>query len=132
MKELNLQISRNEEAGDWSVVINGLRYEHISSQILEDLVECAVIVAENSLMGPTLVGSGNAPSPAAPKEIVQEQAESRIHGLVQSNDDLATALERLWDSYNQLLAGKPVKNVDEVWAQGKAALRNAARAKNVS
>jgi hypothetical protein len=51
---------------------------------------------------------------------------------VQSNDDLATALERLWDSYNQLLAGKPVKNVDEVWAQGKAALRNAARAKNVS
>ena len=127
MKELNLQIWRNEEAGDWSVVINGLCYEHISSQILEDLVECAVIVAENSLMGPTLVGSGNAPSPA-----VQEQTEGRIQGLVQSNDDLATALERLWESYNQLLAGKPVKNVDEVWAQGKAALRNAARAKNVS
>jgi hypothetical protein len=76
---------------------------------------------------PTLVGSGNAPSPA-----VQEQTEGRIQGLVQSNDDLATALERLWESYNQLLAGKPVKNVDEVWAQGKAALRNAARAKNVS
>jgi hypothetical protein len=127
MKELNLQIWRNEEVGDWSVVINGLCYEHISSQILEDLVECAVIVAENSLMGPTLVGSGNAPSPA-----VQEQTEGRIQGLVQSNDDLATALERLWESYNQLLAGKPVKNVDEVWAQGKAALRNAARAKNVS
>jgi hypothetical protein len=130
MKELHLQISRNEEAGDWSVVINGLRYEHISSQILEDLVECAVIVAENSLIGPTLVGSGT--SPAAPQEIVPEDTEGRIRGLVQSNDDLATALERLWESYNQLLAGKPVKNVDELRAQGKAALTKAARAKNVS
>jgi hypothetical protein len=128
MKELHLQIWRNEEAGDWSVVINGLRYEHISSQILEDLVECAVIVAENSLIGPTLVSSGDAPSAAGP----QEQTEGRIQGLVQSNDDLATALERLWESYNQLLAGKPVKNVDELWAQGKAALTKAARAKNVS
>jgi hypothetical protein len=132
MKELNIQIWRNEEAGDWSVVINGLRYEHISSQILEDLVECAVIVAENSLMEPTLVGSGNAPSPAVPQEIVPDQNEGRIQGLVQSNDDLATALERLWESYNQLLVGKPVKNVDEVWAQGKAALMSAARARNVS
>ena len=132
MQELNVKIRRNEEAGDWSVVINGLGYEHISSQILEDLVECAVIVAENSLTKPTLVSSGNLPSPAVPEEIVQEQTEGRIQGLVQSNDDLATALERLWESYNQLLAGKPVKNVDEVWAQGKAALRNAASAKNVS
>jgi len=132
MQELNVKIRRNEEAGDWSVVINGLGYEHISSQILEDLVECAVIVAENSLTKPTLVSSGNLPSPAVPEEIVQEQTEGRIQGLVQSNDDLATALERLWESYNQLLAGKPVQNVDEVWAQGKAALRNAASAKNVS
>lgn len=128
MKELNLQIWRNEEAGDWSVVINGLRYEHISSQILEDLVECAVIVAENSLIGPTLVGSGE--SPAKAPEIIQEQTEGWIRGLVQSNDDLATALERLWESYNQLLAGKPVQNVDELWAQGKAALTKAAKAKN--
>ncbi len=130
MKELHLQIWRNEEAGDWSVVINGLGYEHISSQILEDLVECAVIVAENSLTGPTLVGSGE--SLADAPEIIQEQTEGRIRGLVQSNDDLATALERLWESYNQLLAGKPVKNVDELWAQGKEALTKAARAKNVS
>jgi hypothetical protein len=126
MKELHLQIWRNEEAGDWSVVINGLRYEHISSQILEDLVECAVIVAENSLIGPTLVGSDT--SPAGP----QEHTEGRIQGLVQSNDDLATALEGLWESYNQLLAGKPVKNVDELWAQGKEAMTKAASAKNVS
>jgi hypothetical protein len=128
MKELHLQIWRNDEAGDWSVLINGLRYEHISSQILEDLVECAVIVAENSLIGPTLVGPADVPSVAGP----QEQTEGRIRGLVQSNDDLATALERLWESYHQLLAGKPVKNVDELWAQGKAALIQAAKAKNAS
>ena len=127
MKELHLQVSRNEEAGDWSVVINGLRYEHISSEILEDLVTCAVIVVENSLIGPTLVGSGTAAA-----DIAQEQTEGRIQGLVQSNDDLATALERLWESYNQLLAGKPVKNVDELWAQGKAALTKAANARDVS
>jgi hypothetical protein len=123
MQELHVQISRNAEAEDWSVVINGLRYEHISSQILEDLVECAVIVAENSLSGPALV---------APEPVLQDQTEGRIRSLVQSNDDLATALERLWESYRQLLAGKPVQNVDELWAQGKAALSQAARAKNVS
>jgi hypothetical protein len=132
MRELNLQISRDEEAGDWSIVINGLRYEHVSSHILEDLVECAVLVAENSLLGPTLVGSGDAPPPAVAQEVHQGPIEDRIQGLVQSNDDLATALERLWESYSQLQAGKPVKNVDEIWAQGKAALRNAARAKNIS
>jgi hypothetical protein len=131
MKELHLQISRNEEAGDWSVVINGLCYEHISTQILEDLVECAVIVAENSLIGPTIVGSRNVQSPVPAQEMIQEHTEGRIRGLVQSNDDLATALERLWESYNQLLAGKPVKNVDELWEQGKAALSKAAKAKNV-
>jgi hypothetical protein len=130
VKELHLQISRNEEASDWSVVINGLRYEHISTELLEGLVECAVIVVENSLIGPTLVGSET--SPTAPQEIVQEQIEGRIQGLVQSNDDLATALERLWESYHQLLAGKPVKNVDELWAQGKEALTKAAKAKSVS
>jgi hypothetical protein len=132
MRELNLQISRDEEAGDWSIVINGLCYEHVSSHILEDLVECAVLVAENSLLGPTLVGSGDEPPPAVPQEVHQGPTEDRIQGLVQSNDDLATALERLWESYSQLQAGKPVKNVDEIWAQGKAALRKAARAKNIS
>jgi hypothetical protein len=125
MKELHLQIWRNQEAADWSIVINGLRYEHISSQILEDLVECSVIVAENALVGPTLV-SRSEPAPAEQGQ----QTENRIRSLVQSNDDLATALERLWDSYHQLLAGKPVKNVDELWAQGKAALDQAAKAKN--
>src|SRR5271170_3241077 len=128
MKELNLQIWRNEEPGDWSIAINGVCHEHVTTQTLEDLVEHAVIVTEKSLVGPTLVSSGNVPPPAVPQGVI----EARNQELAQSNDDLATALERLRDSYSQLLAGKPVKNVDEVWAQGEAALRKAAKAKNVS
>jgi hypothetical protein len=34
---------------DWSIEINGLRHEHVTSEIIETLVECAVIVAEKSL-----------------------------------------------------------------------------------
>jgi hypothetical protein len=131
MKELNLQIWRNEEPGDWSIAINGVRHEHVPTQTLEDLVEHAVIVAEKSLVGPTLVSSGNVPPPALPQGVIQRQ-EARIQELAQSNDDLATALERLRESYSQLLAGKPVRNVDEVWEQGDAALRKAAKAKDVS
>jgi hypothetical protein len=131
MKELNLQIWRNEEPGDWSIAINGVRHEHVTTQTLEDLVEHAVIVTEKSLVGPTLVSSGNVPPPAVPQGVIQRQ-EARIQELAQSNDDLATALERLRESYSQLLAGKPVRNVDEVWEQGDAALRKAAKAKDVS
>jgi hypothetical protein len=132
MKELNLQIWRNEEPGDWSIAINGVRHEHITSQTLEDLVEHAVIVTEKSVIGPTLVASGNVPPPTVPQGITPGQMEARILQLVQSNDELATALERLRESYSQILSGKPVKNVDEVWAQGDAALKKAAKAKNVS
>jgi hypothetical protein len=131
MKELNLQIWRNEEPGDWSIAINGVCHEHVTTQTLEDLVEHAVIVTEKSLVGPTLVSSGNVPPPAVPQGVIQRQ-EARIQELAQSNDDLATALERLRESYSQLLAGKPVRNVDEVWEQGDAALRKAAKAKDVS
>jgi hypothetical protein len=34
---------------DWSVEINGLRHDHVSSKTLEDLVECALIVAQKLL-----------------------------------------------------------------------------------
>ena len=49
MKELKIDLSHNYEAQDWSVEINGLRHEHITSEIMEDLVECALIVAERTL-----------------------------------------------------------------------------------
>ena len=52
MKELKIDLSHDYKALDWSVEINGLRYEHITSEIVEALVECALIVAETSLTKP--------------------------------------------------------------------------------
>ena len=48
MQEINIRIWLNE-AQDWSIEINGLRHEHVSTHVMEDLVEAAMIVAENSL-----------------------------------------------------------------------------------
>jgi hypothetical protein len=39
----------NKESLDWSVKINGLRHEHVTSEVVEALVECAVIAAQMSL-----------------------------------------------------------------------------------
>ena len=48
MQEINIRIWLNETQ-DWSIEINGLRHEHVSTHVMEDLVEAAMIVAENSL-----------------------------------------------------------------------------------
>ena len=50
MQEIKIRFWRNAEAQDWSVEINGVRHEHVSSEILEDLVETALIVGEEQLM----------------------------------------------------------------------------------
>jgi hypothetical protein len=50
MQEIKFRLWRNDEAQDWSVEINGLRHEHVSSEILEDLVETALIVGEEQSM----------------------------------------------------------------------------------
>jgi hypothetical protein len=48
MQKLNVMLWMNQ-VEDWSVEINGLRHDHVSSEILEDLVECALIVAQKVL-----------------------------------------------------------------------------------
>ena len=48
MQELKIKLWLNEAQG-WSVEINGFLHERVSSEIMEDLVECALIVAEESL-----------------------------------------------------------------------------------
>ena len=50
MQEIRVRLWRNSEAKDWSVDIDGLLHEHISSEILEALVECALVAAEGSLL----------------------------------------------------------------------------------
>ena len=49
MKQINIDLWLNDEVQDWSIEINGLRHEHVTSEIMEDLVECALIVAERTL-----------------------------------------------------------------------------------
>jgi hypothetical protein len=45
-----IEICRNDERCDWSIEINGQRHDHVTSEVMEALVECAVIVVETSLM----------------------------------------------------------------------------------
>ena len=45
-----INILRNDESLDWSVEINGHLHEHVTIEVMEALVECAVIVTETSLM----------------------------------------------------------------------------------
>jgi Sigma-70, region 4 len=53
-REIKIRIWRNAEAQDWSLEINGLRHEHVSSEIMEGLVEAALIVGEEQLMEETI------------------------------------------------------------------------------
>lgn len=48
MQEINIKIWLNA-LEDWSIEINGLRHEHISAQVMEDLLEASMIVAEKAL-----------------------------------------------------------------------------------
>jgi hypothetical protein len=48
-EEITIGLSHNDESLDWSVQINGLRHEHVTSEVMEALVECALILAQMSL-----------------------------------------------------------------------------------
>jgi hypothetical protein len=52
MLQIKIDLWHNYEALDWSIEINGLRHEHVTSEVIETLVECALIVAERSLTRP--------------------------------------------------------------------------------
>jgi hypothetical protein len=68
---------------------------------------------------------------AVPQEGIERQIEDWLQRIVESNDELVVVVERLRDSYRALLAGKRVKDDDEILAQVEAALQNAAKAKNI-
>jgi hypothetical protein len=48
-QEIKIYLWHNDESLDWSTEINGQRHEHVTSEILEALVECALILAQISL-----------------------------------------------------------------------------------
>jgi hypothetical protein len=45
-----IQMWFNDESLDWSVEINGQCHEHVTSEVMEALVECAVLVAETCVV----------------------------------------------------------------------------------
>ena len=50
MEAVNIFVTRNHSEQDWSVKIDGTLYDHISTRTLDDLVEYAVVVAQQHLL----------------------------------------------------------------------------------
>jgi len=48
-REIRISCWHNDESDDWSISINGQHHDHITSEVMEALVECALIVAQTSL-----------------------------------------------------------------------------------
>lgn len=46
MQEINVKLWRNHQDQDWSVEINGKRYESVSIELIQELVEHAQTAAE--------------------------------------------------------------------------------------
>jgi hypothetical protein len=50
MEAISISLSRNHAEQDWSIEIDGTLYDHISTRTLDDLVEYAVVVAQQNLL----------------------------------------------------------------------------------
>jgi hypothetical protein len=68
---------------------------------------------------------------AVPKEAIEVKSEVWNRKVFESNKELSIALKRIRDSYCMLLAGKSVKNADEILAQVRVSLTKAEREKTV-
>jgi hypothetical protein len=49
MHEISIKLWRNHLEQDWSAEINGKRYEYVAIELIEELVERALLRAEESL-----------------------------------------------------------------------------------
>jgi hypothetical protein len=49
MRRITINLWHNDKTLDWSIEINGRRHEHVTSEIIETLVEIQLIAAETSL-----------------------------------------------------------------------------------
>jgi hypothetical protein len=63
----------------------------------------------------------------APKPVPGSPGENWSRQILETKDNLISALEFLRIAYNEMLAGKPVKAADEILAQLEAILRNDAK-----
>jgi len=146
MREINVKLWRDDAAKDWSIEINGLRHDHVCAQEVKNLVEAAMVVAERSLL---VEQQGGAPNRSEiiselnsastnwveitePQPAVEHQLDKWIKQVSETNDELATALNRLKHSFELLLLGQQIADPTEVLAQVKGALKSASMAKNVA
>jgi hypothetical protein len=69
MEAITISLSRNHSEQDWSVEIDVSLHDHISTRTLDDLVEYALLVAQQSLLeSETSTGSGDSDSIPAPPD----------------------------------------------------------------
>jgi hypothetical protein len=69
MEAITISLSRNHSEQDWSVEIDGSLHDHISTRTLDDLVEYALLVAQQSLLeSETSTGSSDSDSIATPPD----------------------------------------------------------------
>jgi hypothetical protein len=59
-----------------------------------------------------------------PKQNAESAVENWIHRILETKDNLVSALELLRISYNAMLAGKPVREADEILAQVEGILQH--------
>jgi hypothetical protein len=69
MEAINIKLSRNCCEQDWSVEICGSVHDHVSTRTLDDLVEYALVVAQQNLLeSETSTDSGDTDSVPAPSD----------------------------------------------------------------
>jgi hypothetical protein len=49
MQEINLRLSLNETDQSWTLELNGKVYNHISTEAVDDLVDYALVAAQQAL-----------------------------------------------------------------------------------
>jgi transposase-like protein len=87
----------------------------VSSNTLKDLVQAAAVTARSKEAGDSVLRF-------APQQAFTAQLETWMQGLRESNEALVAALQRMRASYCALLAGKPIRDEDEVLALVASAL----------
>ncbi len=60
MREINIKLWRHEQAEDWSVEIDGKFHRHVSATFIDELVEYALVAAEQALLEPEAQSDNNA------------------------------------------------------------------------
>jgi hypothetical protein len=50
MRAINIKLSHHDAENDWSIEIDGRMHEHVSTTTVDELVEYAIVAAQQSLL----------------------------------------------------------------------------------